>query len=54
MCYSNCPGENWQGECVKPSLQNTLEAHCYDGDKEESDGTTEEKEEAGAECLPEM
>ena len=35
MCYSNCPGENWEGCCVRPSIQGTPQAHCWDGPKEE-------------------
>ena len=38
MCYSNCPGENWEGCCVRPSIQGTPQAHCYDGGENETEG----------------
>lgn len=43
MCYSNCPGENWEGCCVRPSIQGTPEAHCYDGPEEEEEITEDEE-----------
>lgn len=33
-CYSNCPGENWHGDCVKPKMQGTPHAHCYEEEDE--------------------
>ena len=54
MCYSNCPGENWEGCCIRPSIQNTPEAHCYDDEEDGTDGAGEEKEEIGKGCLPEV
>lgn len=43
MCYSRCPGENWEGECVRPSIQGRPGSFCYDGDD------NQEKEEEDAE-----
>lgn len=38
MCYTGfCPGENWEGACVRPNLQNTPAAHCYDGPEREDE-----------------
>lgn len=28
MCYSNCPNENYHGDCVKPSKAGLFGTHC--------------------------
>lgn len=30
MCYSNCPYENWEGECINIKMRGTKYSHCYD------------------------
>lgn len=42
MCYSNCPGENWEGACVRPSIQGTPAAHCFEEGEEEGEKQDEQ------------
>lgn len=44
MCYSRCPGENWEGRCVRPSLQGTPESHCWDGPEDESEEDADDED----------
>ena len=37
MCYSKCPGENRDGECVKPGWCKTVECPECDEQQEELD-----------------
>ena len=41
MCYSNCPYENYHGECTQPKMMGTKYSHCCD---EENNDEYEEKE----------
>jgi len=47
MCYSNCPYENYHGECTQPKMIGTKYSHCCDDSHccdEENNDEYEEKE----------
>jgi len=44
MCYSNCPYENYHGECTQPKMMGTKYSHCCDEEDEENNDEYEEKE----------
>jgi len=44
MCYSNCPYENYHGECTQPKMMGTKYSHCCDEEDEEEYDEYEEKE----------
>ena len=45
MCYSNCPYENYHGECTQPKMMGTKGSHCWDGENEENEKEYEEYDE---------
>lgn len=45
MCYSNCPYENWNGECIGIGFMKKGRPHCFEMTDEEFEAEKQEAEE---------